>query len=84
MSISDVSAEQLAKLFYRYYAALAPDFNAAGKPSVAAWPDMPAQERSHVTAAVRLALLDLGSTARHEPGDRNRYFPRPGEAEWGA
>ena len=81
MSIQEVSAEQLAELFHHYYEALAPDFDGShGR--LAAWPEVSPQERSHLTAAVRLALLDLGSSGEGTT-KRERYFAKPGEAEWG-
>jgi len=81
MSIHEVSAEQLAELFHHYHQALAPDFDAS-KQEAHAWADVPAQERSRMVSAARLALLELGSTVRGKK-DLRQYYAKPGEAEWG-
>jgi len=82
MSIQEVSAEELAELFHHYHQALGPDFGCASKLNAESWEDVPQREKSRMVAAARLALLDLGSTAR-ERQDQNKYFANPGEAEWG-
>jgi hypothetical protein len=82
MSIQELPVEQFAQLFHHYYEALAPDFTAAGLTRAATWPELPPEERKHMTAAVRLALLDLSST-KGTQSERQRYFAKPGEAEWG-
>ena len=81
MSIHEVSAEQLAELFHHYHQALAPDFGGS-KQETHAWADVPAQERSRMVSAARLALLDLSSSARAKD-DLRQYYAKPGEAEWG-
>lgn len=83
MSIQEVSAEQLAKLFHHYHEALAPDFGCANDPTPEPWEQMPPQEKRRLVAAARLAILDLGATAG-EGEDARRYYAKPGEAEWGA
>lgn len=83
MSIQDVSAEQLAELFHHYHEALAPDFNCSSEPHDESWEEIPANERRRLVAAVRLALLDLHSNGADQGNDNHRYFPKPGEAEWG-
>jgi hypothetical protein len=60
MSIHDVTAENLASLFFHYQAALAADFGCAPQGS-AGWAAMPANERRRMIAAARLTLLDLSS-----------------------
>jgi hypothetical protein len=82
MSIQELSVEQFAQLFHHYYDALAPDFTGANPSHAASWSELPAEERHHMTAAVRLALLEL-SSANAERSERRRYFAKPGEAEWG-
>jgi hypothetical protein len=82
MSIEEVSAEQLAELFYHYDQALRADHNRTTKPDAEAWEQMPQQERSRLVAVARLALLDLTSTVGERENAR-RYFAKPGEAEWG-
>jgi hypothetical protein len=82
MSIQEVSAEQLAQLFCRYQQALASDFGCRTEQADQSWEDIPQQEKKKMTAAARLALLELDSM---EPETENarHYFARPGEAEWG-
>jgi leucyl aminopeptidase (aminopeptidase T) len=82
MSIQEVSAEQLAQLFHHYHQALASDFERRTEQADRSWEDIPQQERERMTAAARLALLELDSM---EPEKENArpYFARPGEAEWG-
>jgi hypothetical protein len=82
MSIQEVSAEQLAELFHRYHQALGQDVGCASKSNTEAWEQVPQQERSRLVAAVRLALMELVSTARERENSR-RYFAKPGQAEWG-
>ncbi len=82
MSIQEVSAEQLAELLYHYHQAIGPDFGCASQPNVAAWEQVPQQEKNRLVAAAHLALLELASTAT-EQEDSRRYFAKPGEAEWG-
>ena len=82
MSIPEVSAEQLAELFYHYHQALAPDFGGPAAPAPNGWDELPHLEKSRVVAAARLALLEIAAT-RKEHDDSRRYFAKPGEAEWG-
>jgi hypothetical protein len=82
MSIHEVAPEQLAQLFHHYHHALAPDFSCGERVSSDTWDQVPAQERSRLVAAVRLALLELSAIAR-EQEDSRRYFAKPGNAEWG-
>jgi len=82
-SIQDVSAEELAKLFHHYRAALAHDFGSHGGETAAfSWDRTPQQERKLMVAAARLALLELATAPA--PTDASRpYFANAGEAEWG-
>lgn len=82
MSIQEVSAEQLAELFHHYHQALAPDFGCHAEHSPQPWNDVPSQERGRMTAAARLALIELESMKGRQQ-DRKNYFAKPGEAEWG-
>ncbi len=82
MSIQEVSAEQLAKLFHRYHHALAPDFACPSDNRHQFWNDVPLEEQNRMTAAARLALLELESLDSERENCR-RYFAKPGEAEWG-
>lgn len=80
MSIQDVSAEQLARLFHHYREALARDFG-CGSDKTPSWDHAPQHERKLMVAAARLALLELAT----EPAQTQSrpYFANPGEAEWG-
>lgn len=83
MSIQEVSAEELAKLFHHYQGALLEDFQAPPDEAASqSWEQAPQNQRKLMVAAARLALLELGATAKPTPVDR-RYFAKPGEAEWG-
>ena len=83
MSIEDISAEQLAKLFHHYRAALAHDFGGHGsEENVFSWDRAPQQERKLMVAAARLALLEL-TTASAPPSPSRKYFAKPGDADWG-
>ena len=83
MSIQDVSAEELAKLFHHYQEALALDFDCPSKEeSKSAWEHTPQNERKLMIAAARLALLEMAANSREEKS-RQEYFAKPGEAEWG-
>lgn len=83
ISIQDVSAEQLAKLFHHYHQALA-HAPAPGKGSedCRSWEEVSPEEKRRLLAAVRLALWDLADEDSHA-NDSRRYFAKPGEAEWG-
>jgi hypothetical protein len=85
MSIQDVSAEQLAKLFHHYRGALAHDFDcASGNEASSSWDRAPQHERRLLVAAARLTLLELAAaTAPATAGSGRRYFATPGEADWG-
>ena len=83
MSIQEVSAEELAKLFHHYEGALFEDFHGLPREGASvAWEQVPQNERKLMVAAARLALLELGTTSEKAPVDR-RYFAKPGEANWG-
>ena len=83
MSIQDVSAEQLAKLFHHYQEALAHDFNCTGNEQVlSSWDQTPNNQRKLMVAAARMALLELAATSASDHPSR-KYFAKPGEADWG-
>lgn len=82
MSIQEVSAEQLAELFHHYNKALGPDFACDSNAESEPWEQVPAQEKNRMIAAARLALLELGANDQQQK-DSQRYFAKPGEAEWG-
>ncbi len=83
VTIQDVSAEQLAKVFHHYREALQHDsdgHNEVGGTSV--WDRTSQNERNLMVAAARLALLEL-ATAPVPAVPSRRYFATPGEADWG-
>ena len=82
MSIQDVSAEQLAKLFHNYREALARDGHSRDSARDSSWERTPQDERKLSVAAARLALLELATTAAPS-GPGRKYYAKPGEAEWG-
>lgn len=78
MSIQEVEAEQLAKLFHQYHEMLAADFDCEAECSPE-WEQTPPNRRKLLVAAARLALDELACT--EDPP--RKYFAKPGEAEWG-
>jgi len=81
MSIQEVTAEELAKLFHHYQAALAEDFHGLAQQDASlSWERAPQNQRKLMIAAARLALLELAETSR-EPA--RPYYANPGEADWG-
>ncbi len=72
-SIRDVSAEELAKLFHHYRAALAHDFDCPTGEKATLWDHTPQQERKLMVAAARLALLELATGAAQSNTSRP-YF----------
>jgi len=81
MSIQEVTAEELAKLFHHYQEALSEDFHGLAKQDVSlSWDRAPRNERKLMVAAARLALLELAETARKP---ERPYYATPGEADWG-
>jgi hypothetical protein len=60
MSVGTVTPERLAMLLHHCREVLAPDFGLR-RSACPEWEDLPQQERSRMIAAMRLALLDLGS-----------------------
>jgi hypothetical protein len=84
MSIQELSPETLAKLFFHYHEALAPDFGCASSLHPRAWSEVSQQEQGRMVAAARLALLEIESDERTgSEEEQDRYFARPGTAEWG-
>lgn len=83
MSIQEVSAEELAKLFHLYHQALAYglDDRTTGGNGIP-WEQTPQNERRRMVAAARLALIDLAAAGAEELPGRN-YFAKPGDADWG-
>ena len=81
MSIQEISAEELAKLFYLYHQALAyglDDRTTGG--SGTPWEQTPQNERRRMVAAARLALIDLAA-AGGEKATNRRCFASPGAAD---
>jgi hypothetical protein len=83
MTIQDVPAERLAKLFHHYQEALAHGCNShAGDQTRSAWERASEQERKLMVAAARLAILEL-ATATEQSLSGRKYYAKPGEADWG-
>jgi hypothetical protein len=62
----EVSPENLAKLFFRYREALAPDFECGrdnGSGGNSSWEVAPSNERKLLVATARLVLLELATGA---------------------
>ena len=83
MSIQELSPEELAKVFFHYQELLASDFGCSKGSRPHSWNEISHRERSHMVTAAKLALLEIGMAKGHNDLDRNRYFPKPGSAEWG-
>ncbi len=83
MSIQEVSAEELAKLFHLYHRALADglDDRATGGNGTP-WEQTPQSERRRMVAAARLALIDLAAAGGEQVSNRHHYA-NPGEADLG-
>ncbi|MBZ5657747.1 MAG: hypothetical protein LAO56_20985 [Acidobacteriia bacterium] len=83
MSIQEVSAEELAKLFYQYEGTLSENFHGLRKEDASlSWEQVPQNERELMVAAARRTLQELGAPVEKERVVR-RYFAKPGEANWG-
>jgi len=80
--IEDVNAEQLAKLFHHYQAALTSDHDSHQNDASTSWDRAPQSERKLMVAAARLTLLELATTPE-TPHASRKYYANPGEAEWG-
>jgi len=83
MSIQDVSAEELARLFHHYQGALARDFESRKHEQLPTWDHTPQSERKMLVAAARLTLLELADEATKKSSSTRPYFAKPGEADWG-
>jgi hypothetical protein len=69
MSVDQISAEDLARLFHEYRRTLAPIFECDETAYAAEWDTAQPQERKLMIATARLILSDLGSPgkgSRHE------------------
>ena len=79
MSIEDVSAEELAKLFHLYHEAM---MHGLERPATEvgedSWGRLQHRERKSMIAAARLALLDLAAASAEQPV--RPYLANPGEA----
>jgi len=83
MSIQEVSAETLAKLFHHYREALAEDYDGKGSEhGNSSWDRTPTSERKLMVAAAQLTLEELGATTSADHPTR-KYFATPGQADWG-
>jgi len=83
ISIQDVSAEQLAKLFHHYAQTLtSTPVLGKGSEDGGSWEEVSPREKNRLVAAARLALWDLAGDDS-DAKDSRKYFAKPGEAEWG-
>ena len=83
LTIHDVSAERLAKVFHHYHEALSHNGDCHGNDErSSSWDRAPQNERKLMVAAARLALLEL-ATPPAESRPSRKYYAEPGEAEWG-
>ncbi len=79
LSLQNVSAEDLAKLFHHYHEALAHDFHGRmSREATWSWEQAPQNEQKLMIAAARLTLLELGTAQEEQPVHRP-YFAKPGE-----
>jgi hypothetical protein len=77
MSIEDISAEQLAKLFHHYRGALAHDFDCqSDNDTSSSWDRAPQHERKLLVAAARLTLLELTTAPARAPVPVGGTSPR--------
>lgn len=83
MAGKELVVEHLARRFHDYHDVFTPYFQCAGaQPRHESWEDVPEDERRRLVAAIRLVLADAVPSG--EPAnDRDEYFAKPGEAEWG-
>ena len=79
MSFDDVSAQQFAERFHHFYQVLAEESPACELSRE--WVAVSDQEKWHLVAAARLALMEMES-ASNEQND-SQFFVRPGDAQWG-
>ena len=81
----DVNAEELARLFHHYRAALAQGPESHTDEGTTSWDRTPQSERKVMVAATRLALLELARTPAQtsQPDPARKYYAKPGEADWG-
>lgn len=81
----DVNAEELARLFHHYRAALVQGPESHTGEASTSWERTPQTERKVMVAAARLALLELARTPTRtaQPDPERKYYAKPGEADWG-
>ncbi len=84
----EIAPEQLAKLFFHYREALAPDFPCAPPKSPregSCWETIHRNERNLLVATARLVLLELASITRHsqhvDDGSPDKNQPGTGRVE---
>jgi len=83
-TIQDVSAEQLAKVFYHYHDALARDGKDHDNQEESfSWDRASQSQRQLMVAAARLALIELVTTPMESKPSR-KYYAEPVKAEWGS
>jgi len=81
MSTQEVFIQQFARLFDHYHHALQSDDGVRGVATPSVWNSLGIDERDHMVAAARLALMEMEDAAH--PEDLRKYYKKPGECEWG-
>lgn len=81
MSANELIMENLARRFHDYHDVFTPYFQRVAPARHESWDEIPDEERSRLVAAIRLVVADALLAA--EAPERENYFAKPGEAEWG-
>ena len=71
MSVDQISAEELAKLFHQYRRTLAPIFECEETAYTSDWDAAQRRERKLMIAIARLILSDLGSPCKRSRRESN-------------
>jgi hypothetical protein len=78
MSTQEVFVQQFERLFRHHCEGLSLE----EEQESASWNSTSPEERDQLVAAARLAVLELEANAKIRKNSE-RYFAKPGEAEWG-
>ena len=82
MTIKEISAEKLARMFHYYHETLSADSVEGDGKSCSMWADVPTPVRDRIVTALELALIEIEADVS-ETKEQRRWFAKPGEAEWG-
>ena len=83
MSIKKASFEQFTRFFNRLYKLPRRDLKLADEVRAEAAPAISSNKSNRSTAATALASQDLYSSRGVTTKELERYYAKPGEAEWG-